>query len=105
MPRRKRELITSGFRKLDPGRPVRRDSGKGMDAAPEKRYIRRDAKGRFDDVVDVGRSLSQDREPPAKTVAEAPVHLPRPVKSPIDYDALITKTMTRFPNIRAHLAK
>ncbi len=33
----------------------------------DKRFVRRDDKGRFDDVVDVGRSLAQDRKQAAKT--------------------------------------
>lgn len=33
----------------------------------DKRYVRRDEKGRFDDVVDVGRSLAQDIKKDAKT--------------------------------------
>lgn len=49
MPTRKRELIDTGT---------------------DKRYVRRDEKGRFDEVVDVGRSLSQDRKRTAKTVAK-----------------------------------
>jgi hypothetical protein len=37
----------------------------------DKRYVRRDANGRFtSDQVDVGRSLSQDRQRKAKNVAE-----------------------------------
>ena len=32
----------------------------------DKRYVRRDEKGRFDEVVDVGRSLTQDRQRDAK---------------------------------------
>lgn len=35
--------------------------------AGDKRYVRRDAKGRFDEVVDVGRSLAADRRRTAKT--------------------------------------
>jgi len=38
-----------------------------IDTGSDKRYVRRDAKGRFDEVVDVGRSLSQDRKKAAKT--------------------------------------
>jgi hypothetical protein len=35
----------------------------------DKRYVRRDEKGHFDDVVDVGHSLAQDRrQHAAKTV-------------------------------------
>jgi hypothetical protein len=36
----------------------------------DKRYVRRDGRGRFDEVDDVGRSLSQDRRRKAKTVAK-----------------------------------
>ncbi len=32
----------------------------------DKRYVRRDAKGQFKDVVDVGKSLSADRKTTAK---------------------------------------
>lgn len=34
------------------------------------RFVRRDSKGRFDEVEDVGRSLSQDRRRKAKNVAK-----------------------------------
>ena len=47
MPTRKRELIEP-----NPG---------------DKRYVRRDSKGRLDEVVDVGKSLSQDQKRKAKT--------------------------------------
>ena len=33
----------------------------------DKRYVRRDAEGKFDKVVDVGRSLAADRRSNAKT--------------------------------------
>ncbi len=36
----------------------------------DKRYVRRDACGRFKDVVDVRKSLAQDRRKPAKRVAK-----------------------------------
>ena len=36
----------------------------------DKRYVRRDEKGQFKEVDDVGRSLSQDRRRKAKTVAK-----------------------------------
>lgn len=32
-----------------------------IDTGRDKRFVRRDEKGRFDEVVDVGRSLAQDR--------------------------------------------
>jgi hypothetical protein len=49
MPTGKRELIETGT---------------------DKRYVRRDEKGRFEDVVDVGKSLSQDRKRQAKHEAK-----------------------------------
>lgn len=36
----------------------------------DKRYVRRDEKGRFKEVEDVGRSLSQDRKRHAKADAK-----------------------------------
>jgi len=36
----------------------------------DKRYVRRDAQGRFSEVVDVGRSLSQDRKRRARTASK-----------------------------------
>jgi hypothetical protein len=36
----------------------------------DKRFVRRDEKGRFKQVVDVGRSLAADRRQRAKTVAK-----------------------------------
>jgi hypothetical protein len=38
-----------------------------IDTGRDKRFVRRDEKGRFDEVVDVGRSLSQDARREAKT--------------------------------------
>jgi len=35
-----------------------------------KRYVRRDAKGQFEESDDVGRSLAADRRKKAKTVAK-----------------------------------
>ena len=37
------------------------------DTGSDKRFVRRDEKGQFDKVADVGRSLAQDRKQPAKT--------------------------------------
>jgi len=37
-----------------------------VDTGTDKRYVRRDEEGRFDEVVDVGRSLAQDRKHKAK---------------------------------------
>jgi hypothetical protein len=38
-----------------------------IDTGTDKRYVRRDDKGRFDEVVDVGKSLARDRKQQAKT--------------------------------------
>ena len=38
-----------------------------VDTGKDKRYVRRDEKGQFDEVADVGRSLAQDRRKAAKT--------------------------------------
>jgi hypothetical protein len=38
-----------------------------IDTGTDKRFVRRDEKGQFQDVADVGRSLSQDRKQEAKT--------------------------------------
>ena len=42
-----------------------------IDTGRDKRFVRRDAKGRFDEVEDVGRSLAQDRRRAAKTKVPA----------------------------------
>ena len=39
-----------------------------IDTGNDKRFVRRDDKGRFDEVDDVGRSLAQDVRKHAKTV-------------------------------------
>lgn len=38
-----------------------------IDTGNDKRYVRRNEKGQFDEVADVGRSLAQDRQQAAKT--------------------------------------
>ncbi|MFY9556072.1 MAG: hypothetical protein WAV20_03375 [Blastocatellia bacterium] len=42
-----------------------------IDTGKDKRYVRRDEKGQFEEVVDVGRSLSQDVRNTAKTKVPA----------------------------------
>jgi hypothetical protein len=42
-----------------------------IDTGNDKRYVRRDEKGRFDEVDDVGRSLAQDVRKKAKTKVPA----------------------------------
>jgi hypothetical protein len=37
-----------------------------IDTGRDKRFVRRNEKGQFEDVVDVGRSLAQDRKQQAK---------------------------------------
>jgi hypothetical protein len=39
-----------------------------IDTGTDKRFVRRNEKGQFDEVVDVGRSLAQDRKRHSKTV-------------------------------------
>lgn len=38
-----------------------------IDTGKDKRFVRRDDRGEFDEVSDVGRSLAQDRKQAAKT--------------------------------------
>ena len=38
-----------------------------IDTGNDKRFVRRDAQGRFKDVVDVGRSLAADRRQHSET--------------------------------------
>lgn len=38
-----------------------------IDTGEDKRFVRRDEEGKFDEVTDVGRSLAQDRKQAAKT--------------------------------------
>ena len=38
-----------------------------IDTGRDKRFVRRDDRGQFGDVSDVGRSLAQDRKQTAKT--------------------------------------
>jgi hypothetical protein len=41
-----------------------------IDTGTDKRYVRRDAQGRFTESDDVGRSLSADRKRQAKTASK-----------------------------------
>ena len=41
-----------------------------IDTGTDKRYVRRDEKGQFKEVVDVGKSLAADQRQHAKTVAK-----------------------------------
>ena len=51
----------------------RKGSGKRelIDTGTDKRYVRRDEKGRFEESDDVGRSLAQDVKKAAKTKVES----------------------------------
>jgi hypothetical protein len=42
-----------------------------IDTGNDKRYVRRDEKGQFDEVDDVGRSLAQDVKKKAKTTVKS----------------------------------
>ena len=46
----------------------RADKRELIDTGRDKRFVRRNEKGRFDDVADVGRSLSKDRRQQAKKI-------------------------------------
>ena len=51
--------------------PTRKNSGRELiDTGTDKRYVRRDAKGRIKESDDVGRSLAADRRKKAKTAAK-----------------------------------
>jgi hypothetical protein len=52
---------------LEPQTPRNREL---IDTGTDKRFVRRDEKGHFKDVVNVGKSLSQDRKFKAKAVAK-----------------------------------
>ena len=41
-----------------------------IDTGNDKRYVRRDDKGQFKDVTDVGKSLAADRRTKAKTAVK-----------------------------------
>jgi hypothetical protein len=42
-----------------------------IDTRTDKRYVRRDDKGRFKDVVDVGKSLAADQRTKARTTVKS----------------------------------
>lgn len=42
-----------------------------IDTGNDKRFVRRDEKGRFKESVDVGRSLAADRRRDAKNITES----------------------------------
>jgi hypothetical protein len=42
-----------------------------VDTGRDKRYVRRDSEGKFDESDDMGQSLSQDRKKKAKRKAKA----------------------------------
>ena len=60
-------------KKITKKRATKKQASKRELIAPrgDKRYIRRDAKGRIKESDDVSRSLSQDRRRKAKTAAKA----------------------------------
>ncbi len=54
-------------------KPARRKAAKRelIDTGKDKRYVRRNSQGEFNEVDDMGRSLSQDRRRKAKTTVRA----------------------------------
>jgi hypothetical protein len=62
---------TTAAQKKSPGRKKKKAAKRELiDTGTDKRYVRRDAAGRFDEVDDVGRSLAADRRQHAKTVSK-----------------------------------
>jgi len=54
-----------------PKPPIATSKRELIDTGKDKRYVRRDTKGRFNEVDDVGRSLAQDRRKKAKHAVKA----------------------------------
>jgi len=52
--------------------PTKRSSKRELiNTGRDKRYVRRDVKGQFNESDDVGKSLAQDRRRKAKTVSKS----------------------------------
>lgn len=73
-----RKSAMSGARTKSAGKKgtkgAKRKKAKGrelINTGRDKRFVRRDAQGQFDEVDDVGRSLAQDRRRKAKTVSKS----------------------------------
>ena len=68
MAKKKAAKTTSSKKKTGRRKAARREL---IDTGRDKRFVRRDRKGRFNESDDVGRSLSQDRRMTAKTTVKA----------------------------------
>jgi hypothetical protein len=68
MAKKKAAKKTSSKKKTGRRKAARREL---IDTGRDKRFVRRDRKGRFNESDDVGRSLSQDRRRTAKTTVKA----------------------------------
>ena len=64
-------MATKSTRSATPASKKAKSKRELIDTGTDKRYVRRDEAGRFSEVDDVGRSLSQDRRRKAKTVVGA----------------------------------
>lgn len=64
---KKRQVTTRAKTKSRTRKPAKREL---INTGSDKRYVRRDAEGRFDESDDVGRSLGQDRKRKAKRAAK-----------------------------------
>jgi len=66
-----KKTVAKGTKKAASEGPTKKKAAKRelIDTGRDKRFVRRDEAGRFEDVVDVGKSLSQDRRTKAKRVA------------------------------------
>ena len=65
---KKKSSTKASTKKAATKRTTKKKSSKRelIDTGRDKRYVRRDEQGQFDEVDDVGRSLSQDRRKKAK---------------------------------------
>jgi hypothetical protein len=66
-------MAKSTSRSTSAKKPARRKASRRelINTGTDKRYVRRDAGGRFNESDDVGRSLSMDRRRKAKTVSKS----------------------------------
>jgi hypothetical protein len=60
-----RQRAYGGLTQEDTTMPQQRER---IDTGTDKRFVRRDEQGQFEESADVGRSLAADRRTPAKTV-------------------------------------
>jgi hypothetical protein len=57
--------------KQEPPMPTKKSGRELIDTGTDKRYVRRNADGMFEESDDVGRSLAEDVKKPAKTAVKS----------------------------------